>query len=261
MKKGIVALVIVALLGLFYLYMSKQRFDFLESFNHYESVPNMDQMNMESETQSILDSFATQSLESGLNTNFAKLQTTKVSAKLKTAEKYQLMVNGKVLNVLSVSPIELTAQFKFVDKDVFIVNYNQGGNACAVKYRYVAVYKDKTITSKAFGTCLPLSTIKQVGNDIIITIAQNDPYISDNLYNTYTISNDKLQVTKAKPSAIQIMSSSDILKLAKQDGCYVDDILLDNNACGGGKKYCTLFFANKSRIHDASYSILWNFCH
>lgn len=60
-------------------------------------------------------------------------------------------------------------KFTLGSRDVLLIA-NVGGSACPVVYRFVALGKDFSRYTTEFGSCAELSSVKKVGNKIVIVI-------------------------------------------------------------------------------------------
>lgn len=202
-------------------------------------------------------------LESGVNTNSGLLQSVAIADG--TVSRYRLMMQGKPVGIEAVSEIELVKAFLIESQQVILVGYDQGGNSCARQYQFVTMLNGKVTNSKPFGTCLLVNNIIESENIILVSMPQNDPYLGADVNYVYKYKNGDVKLF-SKPSKQQIrakyvnLTAAQIIKQATSDGCYQDGVLLEDGACGGGKRYCSMFKSIRKAVRDSNYQILKDFC-
>lgn len=203
-------------------------------------------------------------LESGIYTLGGVIQSIPESGQSQIAH-YQIMLNNKAIGVKAVSEIDLVKAFLIDGQQVLLLGYDQGGNECARKYQFITIGESKTLISKQFGTCLPITNIVESGNSIQISTPQNNPYLGEDFNFVYSYTNGDVSLL-SKPTKQSVkskyanMTPAQIIQKATQDGCYQDGVLLDDGACAGGRKYCTMFKNITKPVKDSNYKVLKDFC-
>lgn len=246
--------------GSYWLYtkylLHKQVFSSIESGSLInEPIVESGTSNLANETVNL-----TNMLNSGIKTKLGIIKSIRHKSGIKP---YGIMLNQQNLAIYSTAPIELTKAFMVNDQQILLINYNpDGGNSCANQYQLISIFTDKYKLSNKFGNCLPIYQISESGTDIIFQIPQNNPYLGNDVLISYKFSHGKVQKVKspALPKSFATLSAAQILQLASEDGCYENGVLLDNNACGAGQKYCALLRNLTNPIKDNAYKILRDFC-
>lgn len=205
----------------------------------------------------------TNMLEAGINTKQGILSSEK--AEQNQIHRYQIKLNGQLLPIKSVSEIELVRAFLISDNQVLLISYNQGGNQCSRQYQVITINSAAYALSNVFGSCLPLTEIVESTDFLIFKMPQNNPYLGKDVVLSYRYNKGKVNlIDKTNPKRIKQkysgLTASDILKIAQKDGCYVDGIILDDNSCGGGRKYCVMFKSLMAKENSQEYNILSQFC-
>lgn len=262
MKKIIGIVLIVATVAGGWLY--------LRNHNQSSSVVEYSQVVNHSESQLLAASAGTVEklsltamLEAGIKTSAGVLKSTKLEEE-KGVGQYSLMLDGNPAGLTTVSPIELIKGFSIGDNQVMLLGFDQGGNQCSRQYVILTI-TDKLNITKPFGSCLPLTAIIEESNSVIMVMPQNNPYLGDDFTVSYRYENGVVgQLNKAKTTDVKQkfgkMSATDILKIAVQDGCYQDGVMLDDNSCGNGRKYCAMFKNIAKQPKNQDYQFLKDFC-
>lgn len=178
---------------------------------------------------------------------------------------YHMELNDKNLGINAVSPIELVHAFLINGRQVMLVGFDQGGNQCAREYQFVTISESTTTLSKVFGSCLPINQLTESNDVITISTPQNNPYLGDDFNYIYQYQNGEVKLI-SKPNKKMLrnkyanLTPAQIIAKATADGCYQDGVLLDDGACGSGRKYCTMFKNIRNPVKDNSYQILKEFC-
>jgi hypothetical protein len=201
-------------------------------------------------------------LNDGINTLQGVLQSQPGSESLAS---YSLSLNGKPIGGSTVSPIELVQGFIVEQSQVLLFGFDQGGNQCSRQYQLLTVSESGYHLSKVFGSCLPMQDVKQVESDILLTMPQNNPYLGNDITETYVYHDGSIKLL-TKPSKAELRNkyanytATKILAIAAQDGCYQDGVMLYDNSCANGRKYCTMFKNLRKPVKNADYKLLKSFC-
>lgn len=261
MKKNILLTVLVLLVlsgGYFYLNHNKAN---TESHEYSEAISQSESANSHLESSAPVASLSDM-LASGIKTFQGVLQSQKI-VESASVENYTLTLDGKPLKVKSVSEIELSKAFLVEGNQVLLVAFDQGGNQCSRQYQVVTISESTTKISKVFGSCLPLSSAIESGSQITFSMPQNNPYLGDDMLLNYVYQNGEVH-QETKPQELKQkyagLTASKILQIATDDGCYVDGVMLDDNSCGGGRKYCVMFKNLPNSKRNVDYKFLKSFC-
>ena len=180
---------------------------------------------------------------------------------------YTISINNRpITEIQAQSPIELSNLFAIKSTQIFLVAYNQGGNQCAIQYQFITINDNGYKLSSLFGNCLPYISAIQNLDKINIKFRSNNEYANDKDFIVYQYTNGIVkQIVKDKSNKYYLqryasVSAKGIMSIAIKDGCASDGILNYDNACGWGKKYCTMFKALKNPVKDENYKILQDFC-
>lgn len=203
-------------------------------------------------------------LRSGIYTNQGVLQSESLT-NAPSIEKNRLILNNKPTKIQAVSEIELVKAFELNHQQILLLSFNQGGNQCEIQYQMLTISESQSITSQVFGSCLPLTNIVESGNEIILSMPQNNPYLGNDVLVDYRYFNgqvnERLKLTKQQlKQKYANLDASKILQIATKDGCYVDGIMLDDNSCGNGRKYCVMFKNLTRPVKTDDYKFLKDFC-
>lgn len=262
MKKSILILGAVLIVnGFAYFYFNKH--DELNSSSHEysEAISQSESANLHPQSSAPVVSLSDM-LASGVKTLQGVLKSQQITES-SSIEHYMLTLNGKALNVRSVSEIELSKAFLVDGNQVLLVAFDQGGNQCSRQYQVVTINESATKISKVFGSCLPLVSAIESGSQITFNMPQNNPYLGDDVLVKYTYQNGEIS-QEIKPQELKQkyagLTASKILQIAADDGCYVDGVMLDDNSCGGGRKYCVMFKNLPKSKKTADYKLLKSFC-
>ena len=266
MKKiGFLFFVIIIIGGAYYLYQKQTGGSAVTDYQDLikESSPVAAAVSVDNKASTASPTL-TSMLEAGINTRLGLLQSVKSSQN--SVDNYMLYLNKTKLNVNAVSEIELVKAFLIKDQQILLLAYNQGGNLCNKQYQVLTLNEKSYHLSSLFGSCLPLSTIEINDNKIIFKMPANNPYLGKDVLVSYLYQNGVVNLLE-EPTAKDLklkyakLSASAILQIAAKDGCYTGGVLLDDNACGNGHKYCVMFknVAKKSRA-DPDYKLLQDFC-
>lgn len=262
--KKIILLLTILLVGAISYFFYKQNSDlqgnpvqYNEVVNHSESLP------LVASAAIIEKQNLTTMLETGILTRAGIVKSTRLDA-VKGIEQYSLQLDGKSTGILTVSPIELVKGFQIDHKQILLIAYDQGGNQCSRKYQILTMDESVQI-SKPFGSCLPLSGINEESHEIILTMPQNNPYLGDDVTVSYRYADGNVTLlNKTKPDQLQqkykALTATQILKIAAIDGCYQDGVMLDDNSCENGLKYCTMFKNIPKQAKNLDYKFLSDFC-
>lgn len=261
MKKSILLFVFILLvLGGGYFYFNHNKAN-TESHEYSEAISRSESANLHLESSAPVVSLSDM-LASGIKTLRGVLQSQKI-AESASIENYTLILDGKPLKVKSVSEIELSKAFLIDGNQVLLVAFDQGGNQCSRQYQVVTISESATKVSKVFGSCLPLSSAIESGSQITFSMPQNNPYLGDDALVNYVYKNGEIH-QETKPQELKQkyakLTASRILQIAASDGCYVDGVMLDDNSCGGGRKYCVMFKNLPKSKKNADYKFLKSFC-
>lgn len=180
-------------------------------------------------------------------------------------DSYSITLDDKVIGLKAVSSIDLVQAFLIESKQVMLFSFNQGGNQCSQQYQILTISNQTYKLSEVFGNCLPLSTVVQRSNELFLTMPQNNPFLGTDITETYIYHNGAVKrLSDADKDNLRKRFSNytaaKIIQLATNDGCLVDGVFLDDNSCGGGRKYCVMFRNLPKAKKDASYRLLKNFC-
>lgn len=202
-------------------------------------------------------------LEAGIKTTAGVIKSTRLE-EVKGVGQYSLMLDDKPTGLTTVSQIELIKGFSIDNKQVMLLGFDQGGNQCSRQYVTLTI-SDKLDISKPFGSCLPLTAIIEENNAVVMVMPQNNPYLGDDFTVSYRYENGVIsQLTKVKTTDAKQkfgkMSATDILNVAAKDGCYQDGVMLDDNSCGNGRKYCAMFKSIVKEPKNQDYKFLKDFC-
>lgn len=180
-------------------------------------------------------------------------------------EKNGITLAGKKLAINAVSEIDLVKAFLIESSQIILFGYDQGGNDCAKQYQVLMISESSNYLSKPFGSCLPISQITESNNTILISTPKNNPYLGNDVVINYLYQNGIVKEVY-NPSKADLrkkyakFTSSQIIQIATNDGCFIDGVFLDDNSCGGGKKYCTMFKGINKPVKNSDYKLLKNFC-
>lgn len=204
-------------------------------------------------------------LRAGIYTNQGVLQSESLVNSKPNAEKNRLTLNSKPLKIQAVSEIELVKAFELNHQQILLLSFNQGGNQCAIQYQMLTIGESQSITSQVFGSCLPLTNIVESGNEIILSMPQNNPYLGDDVLVDYRYFDgqvsQRFKLTKQQlKQKYANLDASKILQIATKDGCYMDGIMLDDNSCDNGRKYCVMLKNLTNPVKTADYKFLKDFC-
>lgn len=261
MKKSILLIVLVLLVfGGGYLYINHNKAN-TESHEYSEAIIQSESANLHLESSAPVVSLSDM-LASGIKTLQGVLQSQKI-VESASVENYTLTLDGKPLKVKSVSEIELSKAFLIEGNQVLLMAFDQGGNQCSRQYQVVTISESTTKVSKVFGSCLPLSSTVESGLQVTFSMPQNNPYLGDDVLVNYVYQNGEVH-QETKPQELKQkyakLTASKILQIAADDGCYVDGVMLDDNSCGGGRKYCVMFKNLPKSKKTADYKFLKSFC-
>ena len=202
-------------------------------------------------------------LEAGIATDQGILISERINQN--GISKYQIKLNEVPLNIQAVSEIELVKGFLIGSDQVILISYNQGGNQCTKEYQFITINRTSYSISRAFGSCLPITAISETNDGLIITMPQDNPYLGPDVVVSYKYKEGKVElINKANSNELKHkyagLTAAKILQIATQDGCYIDGVLLDDNSCGGGRKYCVMFKALSNKEKSPEYKTLKDFC-
>lgn len=226
--------------------------------NQTESSPDVANI---PESGAVVD--LTTALKSGITTKGGILQSRTLNGN--SIQHYSLTLNSRLLDIKTVSDIELVKLFEINDQQIFVIAYDQGGNQCSIKYKVIAINDKTHQLSNSFGNCLPLADSYVSESDIIFSMPQNNPYLGSDLLVKYKYHDGKVKLFQ-KPTKDDLkqhyaqLTAREILQIADKDGCYVGGVLIDDNSCGNGRKYCTMFKNLSTPVKDADYKTLKSFC-
>jgi hypothetical protein len=261
--KAAVVLIALAIIVVFLGLAFKHRFDFL-NFNasSYAKVIKTAVPAIGAETKSTKSSDLTLLLESGIRTKQGVLQSRRLVAG--TVVLYGLSLKQQQLALTATAPIELVRAFLVGEMQVMLLSYNQGGTSCSNLYRFLVINDSSYWLSKEFGSCMPATKITESDGVIFVHIPQNNPYLGPEVKVIYSFSGTKLEEV-AKFNSVQQpqlvkANAQAILKQALADGCLVDGVLLYDNACRDGRKYCWWFKHLAQKEDSAAYHLLQDFC-
>lgn len=262
MRRGVLILgAALLLLGVGYFYFNQDKHS-SNSHEYSEAISQSESANSYPQSSAPVVSLSDM-LASGIKTLQGILKSQQI-AESSSIEHYMLTLNGKALNVKSVSEIELSKAFLLGGNQVLLVAFDQGGNQCSRLYQVVTINESATKISKVFGSCLPLVSAVESGSQIIFSMPQNNPYLGDDVLVKYTYQNGEISQEVKPPQELKQkyagLTASKILQVAADDGCYVDGIMLDDNSCGGGRKYCVMFKNLPKSKKTADYKLLKSFC-
>ena len=181
-------------------------------------------------------------------------------------EQHQLTLNAKALPIQAVSTIDLVKAFLVGAEQVLLISYDQGGNQCSKLYQLISITNESSAITAPFGSCLPISSITESANQLIFKMPQNNPYLGADVLNTYVYQDGQIsQQPVAKATELKHkyagLSAAKILQIAHADGCYVAGVILDDNACDGGRKYCVMLQHLPQSEANQDYQTLSSFCH
>lgn len=202
-------------------------------------------------------------LEAGINTQQGVIVSERINQE--GIDKYRVLLNSQPLNINAVSEIELVKAFILGGDQVLLLSYNQGGNQCSRQYQFVRINAESYSVSKVFGSCLPISSIDESSDSLMLRMPQNNPYLGPDVLVDYRFKDGEVTLVnkpsnKAISDKYSALGAKKILEEAARDGCYVDGVLLDDNSCGGGRKYCVMFKSLKKKERSADYKTLAEFC-
>lgn len=263
MKKLLLILVVFIVIGLAYLIYSKVNQTRDSAVTYSEVMHNSGSTLLTASNAIIEKQTLTSMLETGISTDAGTVKSTKLDA-VKGVEQYSLVVNDKPTGIATVSPIELVKAFIVNDKQVILISYDQGGNQCSKQYQMITLTEPLQI-SKPFGTCLPINNILEERQSVTLSMPQSNPYLGDDVIISYRYSNGQInQLNHPKNADLKKkyagMSATRILQVAAKDGCYQDGVMLDDNSCGNGLKYCTMFKNIPKNVKNSDYRFLADFC-
>lgn len=273
MKKSEIAITLVIIIALVaivtgvWVYIDKSR----EQHNA-DTISEYEDLLKQSESQPI-ESAPTESstinvslttmLESGIYTTGGVLQSSRLNDN--QVAHYSITLNKKPLGIKAVSEIELTKAFLINGRQVILLGFDQGGNECPRKYQFVTIHESATQISKPFGSCLPLVSAVESDGVILLATPQNNPYLGDDFSYIYKYEDGDVKLS-SKPNQKNLRNkyanwtALQIIKKAAADGCYQDGVLLEDGACGSGRKYCTIFKNLSKPVRDDNYKLLKEFC-
>ena len=262
MKKVIGIVLVVAIVAGGWLYLRNHNQD--GAIVEYSQVVNHSESQLLAASAATIEKLSlTAMLEAGIKTSAGVIKSTRLE-EVKGVSQYSLMLDDKPTGLTTVSQIELIKGFSIDDKQVMLLGFDQGGNQCSRQYVMLTV-SDKLDISKPFGSCLPLTAIIEENNAIIMVMPQNNPYLGDDFTISYRYESGMVnQLNKAKTTDMKQkfgkMSATDILNVAAKDGCYQDGVMLDDNSCGNGRKYCAMFKNITKQPKNQDYQFLKDFC-
>lgn len=257
-------LAVVALCGLFFFYGHKPPTK-IDPISEYEDLLKQSESPLViAENESLVQPTLTVMLESGIYTLSGVVKSVTVTPN-KSAERYQLQINNQPTGIKAVSQIELVKAFLINGHQVMLFGFDQGGNQCDREYQFLTVKESEFVISKPFGSCLALNNMVESGDIITVSTPQNNPYLGDDFNYIYQYKDAQVKLI-SKPTKKMLRNKyanftpQQILNKAAADGCYQDGVLLDDGACGGGRKYCTMFKNLRNPVKDSNYQILKEFC-
>lgn len=259
----VVILAIIAISGWFIMHSHEKHT--INPISEYEDLLKQSESTeiISSESSTVQVSLTTM-LESGIYTLGGVIQSTPESGQFQITN-YHIMLNNRAIGIKAVSEIDLVKAFLVNGQQVLLLGYDQGGNECARKYQFVTISESNALVSKSFGSCLPITNIAESGNSIQISTPQNNPYLGDDFNFVYEYANgDVMLISKPTKQSVKSkyanITPAQIIQKATQDGCYQDGVLLDDGACAGGRKYCTMFKSITKPLKDSNYQLLKDFC-
>lgn len=201
-------------------------------------------------------------LQQGISTDGGILKSTQDNNTLKP---YYLELDSKPLKIRAVSPISLVKAFLVESNQVLLFSYNQGGNQCDYQYQFLTITPQKHYTSEIFGSCLKITEINAGESSILLSMPRNNPYLGDDvtvsyLYQNGMVRRQEINLKGQLKQKYADYTAAQILQLAATDGCYEDGVLLMDNSCANGKKYCVIFRHLQKPKKDAAYKTLKEFC-
>ncbi len=264
-KIGLVSFILLLIgLAAWLIYSSKNKSSIVNLVSEYGDVVKQSASAPTAlKPESAPDISLTAMLRAGIYTDQGILQSESIN--LGNIAGRRLMLNGQPLQVQAVSEIELVKAFELGNQQIVLFGFNQGGNQCGIQYQMLSITESTSSTSKVFGSCLQLTSVVESGNEIILSLPQNNPYLGADVLVNYKYSNGQIY-EQAKLTKQQLkqkyanLNASKILQVASADGCYVDGIMLDDNSCGNGRKYCVMFKNLTHPVKNADYKLLKSFC-
>jgi hypothetical protein len=264
MKKLSVLLVVIAIIGgSFWLYQHKSNQLLPATTTYTQAVSQPSEQQHTASATTIAQPSLTQMLRDGIQTTAGIIKSEQ--NEINGITSHQLSLNGKPIAIKAISPITLVKAFAINEQQVMLFNYDQGGNQCSSEYQFLTITNDQYKLSQTFGSCLPLTSLIQEGDQIKLTIPQDHPFLGKDITLTYAYHAGEVKlITKPSPKQYQQkfaqLNASQILAQAAHDGCLVNGVILDDNSCGNGRKYCVMFRAIKAQVHNSDYQLLKEFC-
>lgn len=263
-----IVILLLALAAIGYFAWQKHEQSKLNSISEYEDLLKQSEsveFTPEAQQPAEVKIALTTMLESGIFTLNGILQSIPESAN-GAINRYQVYLNAYPTPIKAVSEIELVKAFLQDGNQVLLLGFDQGGNQCARQYQLISINESGYTSSKIFGSCMPISNITTESDGAIyIATPQNNPYLGNDVNYIYKYSNGEVTLF-SKPNKSDLKSkyanltAAQIIQKATDDGCYQDGVLLDNGACGGGRKYCTMFKNLRKPLIDSNYQQLKDFC-
>lgn len=265
-SKLIVIAALVVIVGGVFLYLNEHKPPMkIDPVSEYEDLLKQSESPLViAQDESTVQPTLTVMLESGIYTLSGVVKSVTVTPN-KSPERYQLQINNQPTGIKAVSQIELVKAFLINGHQVMLFGFDQGGNQCDREYQFLTVKESEFIVSKPFGSCLALNNLVESGDIITVSTPQNNPYLGDDLNYIYQYKDAQVKLI-GKPTKKMLRNKyanftpQQILNKATADGCYQDGVLLDDGACGGGRKYCTMFKNLRNPTKDSNYQVLKEFC-
>lgn len=178
---------------------------------------------------------------------------------------YYLQLNDQALKLRAVSPISLVKAFQIESNQVLLFSFNQGGNQCDYQYQFLTISPTGHHLSEVFGSCLKITGLAAGESTIDISMPRNNPYLGADISESYQYQNGavyrlEVDLKGQLKQRFADFTAAKILQIAATDGCYEDGVLLMDNSCANGKKYCVMFRHLVKPRKDAAYKTLKNFC-
>lgn len=202
-------------------------------------------------------------LQQGISTNGGILKSSEDTSN--AIKPYYLQLGDKALKLRAVSPISLVKAFQIESNQVLLFSFNQGGNQCDYQYQFLTITPSGHHLSEAFGSCLKITRLEAGESTIEISMPRNNPYLGDDISESYQYQNGVVYRLEGDlkgqlKQRFADFTAAKILQIAAADGCYEDGVLLMDNSCANGKKYCVMFRHLIKPRKDAAYKTLKNFC-
>lgn len=266
-KKAIFLLIVVLAIGFGgWFFWQRHEQSKSNSISEYEDLlKQSESVEFTPESSATQQVALTTMLESGIFTLNGVLQSIPESVN-GIINRYQIYLNSNPTPINAVSEIELVKAFLINGNQVLLLGFEQGGNQCARQYQFISIGESGFTTSRVFGSCMPISNIVSESDAAIyIATPQNNPYLGNDVNFIYKYDNGEISLYSKPNKAVlkakyNNLTAAQIIQKATDDGCYQDGVLLDNGACGGGRKYCTMFKNLRKPIIDSNYQLLKDFC-